>query len=77
MDVRREALELETWLEPDEVVDERADEDDDVVAFVPSRPPAKIVVLPRVVTNVEEPEVTVETRADVVIADEEPPYVIH
>jgi hypothetical protein len=50
---------------------EEASEEAELPAPAPA--PLKMVVEPMVVVKVEEPEVTVETMAEVVIAEEEPP----
>jgi hypothetical protein len=78
-----EAATLDAWLEAEDAtldaldpLDESSDEtlEPEEEAEAPA-PPPKMVVLPTVLVNVEEPEVITVSRAEVVMAEEDPPDV--
>jgi len=67
---RAELATLEALLRAELAVEAAPDAADEAL---PPAPPPKIVVEPTVVEKVEEPEVSTETMAEVVMADEDPP----
>jgi len=58
--------------DPDDAVDSEDPEDPEDPDPPPTPPMPKIVVLPTVLVEVEEPEVMTDSRAEVVIAEEDP-----